>query len=265
MIWKSIMIVQLAVSLVQAWDYGHIDEWKEDYFYCNGSQQSPINIDTSNVSISILPTIAINENPGQYVILNNGDTVMIKSLSRNILIDDGEKETPYIIDQFHFHWGHNNNNGSEHRINGKQYPLEMHILAYQSKYETVDIAMHNRDGLLVLAFLFKNSYKNNKGLQKIVNLFPKITVHGKHYKLPDFNLSNIIPLNIMAYFQYYAKNLLLVGDDQLRQFLSLPKLGDECELHFQSDTGNNPSQCLIGPNFRNVQPINYRYITANAE
>jgi carbonic anhydrase len=31
----------------------------------------------------------------------------------------------YVLEQFHFHWGNANNNGSEHSVNGVFYPLEV--------------------------------------------------------------------------------------------------------------------------------------------
>ncbi len=34
----------------------------------------------------------------------------------------------YDLDAIHFHWGLNNYQGSEHRIDGKMYPLEVIIL-----------------------------------------------------------------------------------------------------------------------------------------
>ena len=51
---------------------------------------------------------------------------------------------PYYFVNFHFHWGYNEYEGSEHFINGYKYPLEMHLVH------------QNEDGkIAVIGFLFQ--------------------------------------------------------------------------------------------------------------
>ena len=59
----------------------------------------------------------------------------------------------YNVEQLHFHWGNNSNEGSEHEIDGKSYPLEMHLVHYNSKYKSVSEAVEDnkRDGLAVVS------------------------------------------------------------------------------------------------------------------
>lgn len=54
----------------------------------------------------------------------------------------------------HFHWG-KGNQGSEHRINGKQAALEIHLIHFKSLYGTFGNALTKSDGLLVIATLFE--------------------------------------------------------------------------------------------------------------
>ena len=46
----------------------------------------------------------------------------------------------FKLAQFHFHWGTDDSTGSEHTLNGRQYPLEvkecMHQMVQQQKYVT---------------------------------------------------------------------------------------------------------------------------------
>lgn len=46
----------------------------------------------------------------------------------------GSLKTPYIIDNIHWHWGDNDQQGSEHTINGRAYSAEAHVVSYNSKY-----------------------------------------------------------------------------------------------------------------------------------
>ena len=76
----------------------------------------------------------------------------------------------YNFEQLHFHWGNNSNEGSEHEIDGKRYPLEMHLVHYNSKYKSASEAVkdNKRDGLAVISVLFEISKHDNEDLEPII-------------------------------------------------------------------------------------------------
>jgi carbonic anhydrase len=45
--------------------------------------------------------------------------------------------------------------GSEHSIDGKKFAMELHLVFYNSLYETFDEAKNEVDGLAVLAFFYE--------------------------------------------------------------------------------------------------------------
>lgn len=51
----------------------------------------------------------------------------------------------YIFAQLHFHWGDRDEVGSEHTLHGHRYPLEIHLVHYNSKYENVTQALYSKD------------------------------------------------------------------------------------------------------------------------
>ncbi|KAL3306942.1 hypothetical protein Ciccas_014559 [Cichlidogyrus casuarinus] len=63
----------------------------------------------------------------------------------------------YKFAQFHFHWG--SVGGSEHTIRGRRYALEMHIVNYKAKFNSVADAVSSNEGdaLAVLGILFEES------------------------------------------------------------------------------------------------------------
>lgn len=61
----------------------------------------------------------------------------------------------YVFSQLHFHWGHNDAEGSEHTIDGVSAPLEMHVVLFKSCYLTQESALKKKDGIAVLAYFFK--------------------------------------------------------------------------------------------------------------
>jgi hypothetical protein len=63
----------------------------------------------------------------------------------------------YVFQQLHFHWGSDDSIGSEHTVNGKSYPGELHLVHYNSKYGDYKSALKHSDGLAVLGVLFQVS------------------------------------------------------------------------------------------------------------
>ena len=47
--------------------------------------------------------------------------------SGNYFVSEGGLSAPYKAAQFHFHWGNVNTVGSEHTVDGKQYPAEASV------------------------------------------------------------------------------------------------------------------------------------------
>ena len=56
--------------------------------------------------------------------------------------------------QLHFHWGADNSRGSEHTINGEEFPMEMHIV-HIKRGLTIEQALAAPDGLAVVGQMFE--------------------------------------------------------------------------------------------------------------
>ncbi len=96
----------------------HWSELSEDFTACTtGHEQSPI--DLSGEEAADLPDITFNYQPSALNILNNGHTIQVNYDPGSTIEVNG---TTYELKQFHFH-AH-----SEHTIDGKAYPLEMHLV-----------------------------------------------------------------------------------------------------------------------------------------
>lgn len=56
------------------------------------------------------------------------------------IISGGGLPNSYKAVQFHLHWGNNGGPGSEHTIDGEQYPMEVSNLALQNTQLSRDMA-----------------------------------------------------------------------------------------------------------------------------
>ena len=96
------------------------DRWatlSPEYGACSGRNQSPINL-TGMVKAELKPLrFAYNEDG--YEVINNGHTIQVNFKAGSSISVDG---TEFGLKQFHFH------SPSEHRIDGRSYPLEAHLV-----------------------------------------------------------------------------------------------------------------------------------------
>ncbi|XP_020369851.1 carbonic anhydrase 4-like [Rhincodon typus] len=183
--------------------------WKNEYPTCGQNNQSPINILTKKAKLdrSLAPIIFkgydhVGTEP-TWQISNNGHTVTVK-INGHIAIEGGNLPNTYKAVQFHYHWGTVSNPGSEHKIDGEQYPMEMHIVHHNEKYGSFEDAVKNPDGVAVLGFLFEESTKNNEEMNVLINALQLVSKTGNSSLLKPFALNRIIPDHekLKKYYRY---------------------------------------------------------------
>uniref|UniRef100_A0A8C7EDY9 Alpha-carbonic anhydrase domain-containing protein n=1 Tax=Nothoprocta perdicaria TaxID=30464 RepID=A0A8C7EDY9_NOTPE len=102
--------------------------WKELKATCGGSQQSPIDIERRRLRRDgrlgdILFEGYDQAPPGKWRLTNDGHTGA--SRARLCAIRGGGLPGTYRALQLHFHWGSPAGNGSEHTLDGRQFPMEV--------------------------------------------------------------------------------------------------------------------------------------------
>ncbi|XP_041818221.1 carbonic anhydrase 4-like [Chelmon rostratus] len=124
---------------------------------CGEKRQSPIDIVTSRVAVDHnLHNFTFVNFTSQHVIksiINNGHTVKCKLEENEVEVKGGGLNDTYSTIQFHFHWGDTEHHpGSEHKIDGHRYPMEMHIVSLK-KGLSAQQAVEDSAGIAVLGFL----------------------------------------------------------------------------------------------------------------
>ncbi|XP_041094661.1 carbonic anhydrase 4-like [Polyodon spathula] len=110
---------------------------------CNGQRQSPIDIDHAsagkNNNLTEFNFTQYNQKNLMTQIVNSGHSVQV-NLAAGVEVSGGGLNGSYSAKQFHFHWGNGHSKpGSEHRVNGMQYPMEMHIVHYKKGLSTEQV------------------------------------------------------------------------------------------------------------------------------
>ncbi len=120
----------------------------------NGSEQSPINIEFSQVQTKkAAEDLHINYQPALFTIMNNGHTVQANSVDGgNSVVIEGKE---YKLAQFHFH------TPSEHQFNGQNYEIELHLVHKDINGK-----------IAVLGVMIKEG-EENESLTSLWNVLPK--------------------------------------------------------------------------------------------
>ncbi|KAG8455893.1 hypothetical protein GDO86_001911 [Hymenochirus boettgeri] len=258
------------------------DHWKDINHNCGGENQSPINIEMSKVKRdSLLGDIIFqgyNQSPpGPWKLMNDGHSVLL-SLSgevnqRHLNISGAGLPSTYQALQFHFHWGSSTKDGSEHLLNGKQYPMELHIVHMNAKYKNIAEAKKDTQGLAVLGFFFTVSDTDNHNYDMLVAAMKNLSLEGEYVELPStFPMETLLPPHnkLSRYYRYQGSLttpdcseavVWTVFEDPISISQRQLKILTET-AHF---TAHGEALVKMSNNFRPPQPLKKRKVWASRE
>lgn len=135
--------------------------WSRSFPSCGGVRQSPINLMTDDClrtsALRSLWNMESDLEPENVIMENNGHSVefSFEYPGHRPMLAGGPLRSMYVFEQLHFHWGTEENQGSEHYIDSQPGEMEMHVVHRNVKYGNMSTAAQNPDGIVVLGILFK--------------------------------------------------------------------------------------------------------------
>ncbi|XP_029299909.1 carbonic anhydrase 15 [Cottoperca gobio] len=215
MIWTAALLI--VVSYVHSEDYcydePHCDPyaWGDMFPSCHPlleEHHSPINLDhqmTRNESLEYLHLEGFEEiQTGHWTLKNDGHSVVLQ-VGGGMSVSGGGLPDVYHTIQLHFHWGGPATNGSEHTVDGRRYPMEMHVVNMKSIHPNLTAALDDPTGLAVLGFFIDVVYADNVHFGLISQKLSSVAYKGQTAKIKPFPLMNLLPKNNMSqYYRYYG-------------------------------------------------------------
>ncbi|XP_053550528.1 carbonic anhydrase 4-like [Bombina bombina] len=241
--------------------------------FCNGSQQSPIDIIESsvntNTSLGELKFNNYNDKNKLLAVTNNGHSVEV-SLADGVNISGGGLPGTYSAVAFHFHWGNLTSPGSEHRLNGKQYPMEMHIVHTKENMNLTE-AKNDPTGMAVLGFFIDVvDFINASDFELFSSLLPQISSPGDTLSLnSSFSLDALLGGVDRTVYYRYKGSLTTPNCNEVvlwTVFRDPIKVQTSVVKAFSSNLYHNVSgelETLIN-NFRPTQALNSREIQVSS-
>ncbi|XP_063780122.1 carbonic anhydrase 13-like [Pseudophryne corroboree] len=246
--------------------------WHELFPLANGERQSPINIITKDAIYdpSLKPLHVDYDASSAKVIINSGHSFSVEfdDAEDKSVLSGGPLHGSYRLRQFHFHWGPSDDRGAEHKVDGKDYPAELHIVHWNSeKYSTFVEAVFQPDGLGVLGVHLKIG-DHNKSIERITDVLDAINAKDKQSSFTNFTPSSLLP-DRLDFWTYpgsltvpplletvtwiFLKEPITVSSRQLSKFRSL--------LSTRETDGD--ASCCMESNHRPVQPLKGRKVRAS--
>ena len=227
----------------------------------NTGRQSPINIETANVSVN-----------AQLTDLQLGDgwttpiTGTFKNGGHNVQFDPTSSTNPavlttnylgeYRVLQMHMHWGANNQQGSEHTIDGASYPLELHFV--HEKVGTPDSTIG--DNLAVIGVFAKaDDSMAISGVWAQLNV-SAVQSYPSSVPVSNFMYRSLLPPSLDYY--HYPGSLTTPGCDEIVQWFVLKETIKVPSAYLtylrQIESANNGTALVL--NFRDVQSLGQRIV-----
>ena len=221
-------------------DYTGPEYWgelsSENLVCVNGDEQSPINLEFSQVKVDkMLTENQINYEPTHFTLVNNGHTVQANAITEsNSMIVEGNE---YKLLQFHFH------TPSEHQFNGQSYEMELHLVH------------SDKNGNLAVLGLMIQEGKENEILASVWGGLPAEETEEGNSEDYLIDLQALLPQNQMSF--HYAGSLTTPPCTEEVKWIVFEQPIEMSKEQIQA------FQRIFPDNHRPVQPLNDREVNKN--
>nr|XP_019937444.1 PREDICTED: carbonic anhydrase 15-like [Paralichthys olivaceus] len=283
MIWTAVLLTML-LSFVDSDDYcynePHCDPyaWGDMFLSCHPlleEHHSPINLGhqtTRNVSLGPLHLEGFDvTQSGHWTLKNDGHSVVLQ-VGSGMSVSGGGLADVYHTIQLHFHWGGPSTNGSEHTVDRRRFPMEMHIVSMKSIHPNLTAALEDPTGLAVLGFFIDVVYAENVHFGPISQKLSSVAYKGQTTKIKPFPLMSLLPKHNMSQYYRYDGSLTTPPCSQVVVwtlyevpiFISWSQLAQFTSQIFSTEEDAEQVTPLQN-NFRHVHPTFSRTISASRD
>ena len=257
----SLVLATLVFGVASAVEFNYDDQSVWLTFpgsSCGGNRQSPIDINTDGTEDDDdFTALKFND----YDVAVDGEfenrATNVEFVPDTLGASIENKFGKYILQQFHFHWGRDDTEGSEHTVDGDQFSAEIHFVHLKESASPSDTA---GDTFSVVAVFCKAADIPISGVWS--ELSPVPTDFEEENTVEDLIYDDLLPSN-RDYYHYEGSLTTPLCNETVQWFvlkntINIPQdfLVDLRKVE-RDDNGT-----LLTNNFRDTQPLNDREVTA---
>ncbi|XP_023337359.1 carbonic anhydrase [Eurytemora carolleeae] len=192
-----------SLPLVLSSDWGYLPEngpvvWGQHYPTCNEFAQSPLDLDLftaepsygagelKTIGYRTLHNATVNQNGHTFTVSFKNVPEDEHPMIHGGSLPPGEK---FSFVTLHLHWGSDSSRGSEHRLTGYEFPAEIHLVHWNTKYPDFPSAAQESDGLAVAGFFLQVSNQTNVNYAPVIDGLLKLAGHPDHFDVDIGHLS----------------------------------------------------------------------------
>jgi len=256
-----------------SWNYaGQGHYWPEIAPYCGGKRQSPIDIDTSKTFDTTTGSLKFSGYGGDLAgtFTNTGKSLKFTPEATEASDLPGIKDKngshimgSYELLQLHFHWGSDNDRGSEHTIDGNRFAMEMHLVHIKKQYlGDTDAALASPDGLSVVGIMFVVGQNGSDfaPLQPMVDAALEMADDQSAEVDADINLKDFVNEVGPCYYTYYGSLTTPTCNEVVSWFMMDGTIAISQEQLDAFKGLEYDDGAPIVDNFRPPQPLNNRIV-----
>ncbi|XP_046339950.1 carbonic anhydrase-related protein 10-like isoform X1 [Haliotis rufescens] len=242
-----------------------------DWTLCNkGRNQSPINIDPKTLLFDpSLGPIVIEGDRIHGHLQNNGHDITLKvaNNSPRVNVTEGPLSYKYVVQQIRIHFHTEDDLGSEHTIDGKSFPAEIQIFAYNTDlYNNMSTAKRSPRGLTIIAVFAQITERPHSEFGVLLKAMNKTKYKGDVTLLRGLQLSRLLPAT--DNYVTYEGSMTHPGCFEtvtwlvLNKPIHVSKKQIEALRVLNQATRDNPRMLMAG-NIRPDMPLNQRTVRTN--
>jgi len=250
---------------------------------CDGSNQSPIDIDTLvtevDTSLDALVFFQYNQQDvgrGTLDVDTDGAGEITPYVSINFdrigefhaltpTLSGGGLTNSYDLFSTYFHWGSVDTQGSEHRIDGRAYPMEVQFMHISDEYDYDYYAYGSGelDALAGLVVLFEISDEDNPTIGSVMTALIDAWQSGED--VDAFNLDLLLPTDLSDFYRYTGSKTFPLCEEIVVWTVfkeTIPISSAQMEIIRTSviDVNFVDSVVYVADNFRPPMPLNERTV-----
>ncbi|XP_067935222.1 carbonic anhydrase-like [Watersipora subatra] len=199
------------------WNYDRDDaddgpsSWGKSFHECNENKNSPINFVTKDAAVREPEPWSLTgwDKATLWTLKDKNYTLEFGLEEVDSIVTSGGDLGTYHVEQFHAHWGSTNQVGSEHQLNGKKFPMEVHFVHKRNDFASVTKAAKSGDddAIAAVGFFFVIQPEDNPALDTMIQGIQQLRT-DRSYEKANYQLNALTDFTEASmngnFYRYYG-------------------------------------------------------------